>query len=78
MNHDITHCSGTDITFSNDKQRFVEGKVICDRRDTCHRYIAYLDLFNIEDSVLVSMNLSPKNCIDNSYDMYLKETKINK
>lgn len=41
MNHDISHCSGTDILVESemirDKEKpFVKGRIVCPKRDTCY------------------------------------------
>lgn len=58
MNHDITHCSG-------------EG---CSKRDTCHRYKAYLDILNVKDQTLFSMILAQK-CVEDEYNLYWEDNK---
>ena len=58
MNHDITHCSGTNNFLDEN------AKIICPKRNTCHRYIAYIDLenyFKNTDSSLVSMTRYDEN-----------------
>ena len=73
MNHDITHCSGEDVCGVLNEQ--VE-RIICPKRKNCHRYMAYLDLRNIENT-MVSM-LMPQSCIDNDYHQFWSEKEYNK
>lgn len=79
MNHDITHCSGTDILIESEitkgkEKPFVKEKVICAHRDTCHRYKAYLDIPNVKDQTLFSI-MSAKGCIKNGYTLYWEDKK---
>ena len=75
MNHDITHCSGEDIRIHTDEngKPFTTGRCICDKRESCHRYIAYLDLPNSE-SGLYSMMFA-QDCVDDNHIMYWEEEK---
>ena len=70
MNHDITHCSGTDVLFPTTKDVIHK---TCPKRETCYRYKAYLDLRNYENSV-VSM-LFPDCCMTKDYYMYWEDKK---
>ena len=77
MNHDISHCSGTDILIESkiirDKEKpFVKGRIVCPKRDTCHRYKAYLDIPNVKDQTLFSMILA-QGCVENNYNLYWEE-----
>lgn len=74
MNHVITHCSGEDIAIqhnSNDKP-FTSKRIVCKKRDTCQRYLAYLDLVNC-DSVMIPFAIA-QECIEHNFKIYL-ETK---
>ena len=70
MDHDITHCSGTDILFK--KRNAIEAEhIVCDKRETCYRYKAYLDLENYK-SHLVSM-LMAESCVNKNHYMYWED-----
>lgn len=56
MNHDITHCKGDN----------------CPKKETCHRYKAYLDIPNVKDRTLFSMVLV-QGCIENNYNLYWED-----
>lgn len=77
MNHDISHCSGTDILIESKavkekKVPFVKERIICPKRDTCYRYKAYLDIPNIKDQILISM-IFAQGCTENGYNLYLED-----
>ena len=77
MNHDITHCSGTDILIEseiikNKERPFVKGRIICPMRDTCHRYKAYLDIPNVKNQTLFSM-IFAQGCAEHGYDLYWED-----
>ena len=79
MNHDISHCSGTDVLIEeryikNKKEPFIKARIICDKRDTCYRYKAYLDIENVKDQSLFSM-IMPQCCVENNYILYWEDKK---
>lgn len=63
MNHDITHCSG-------EYQLAFGIKVVCEKRSTCHRYIAYLEAKNLEWAVSMCYTL---DCITKKHALYWEE-----
>lgn len=61
MNHDITHCTGEDVTLRPETKQ-----VICPKREICHRYKAHLEApKNTTLSYLV-----PLDCITNGFKDY--------
>lgn len=77
MNHDISHCSGMDILIEpefirNKKKPFVKGRIVCPKKDTCHRHIAWLDLMKSNESIMVSMTF-PADCINENYKLYWED-----
>lgn len=65
MNHDITHCSGHDLMGTTLKP------VVCEKRDTCHRYLAYLDAKATNCKLFSS--LMPSYCMNEDHNMYWPE-----
>lgn len=65
MNQDITHCSGHDLMGTT------LSPIVCQKRDTCHRYRAYLDLEK-EKSYQVPM-LLPSDCMNDNHSLYWEE-----
>lgn len=57
MNHDITHCKGDN----------------CSQKDSCYRYLAYLECIAGKYDLPVSIFLDNKDCIDNEYKMKITE-----
>ena len=43
MNHDITHCQGVIGKLPEDKLSSKLDMHVCPRRETCYRYLMYLD-----------------------------------
>jgi hypothetical protein len=74
MNHDLSHCSSEDIIIEHDDKDkpFVKRRVVCPKRDTCHRYKAYLDIPNVKDQTLFSMILA-QGCVENNYNLYWED-----
>jgi len=58
MNHDLTHCYGGEQ---------------CNKKKTCHRYIAHLDVKKQEPRWWGYSYMDPIECIDGEYNMYWKE-----
>lgn len=46
MNHDIVHCKGQINKLPNDELSSRLDVQICPKRETCYRYLAYLDAQN--------------------------------
>ena len=65
MNHDIKHCTGHDLMGTT------QAPVICSKRETCHRYIAYQELGEKES--YQNYMLKPYNCMNDNHYMYWEE-----
>lgn len=74
MNHDLSHCSSEDIIIEHDDKDkpFVKGRIVCPKRDTCHRYKAYLDIPNVTVIALFSMIMA-QECVENNYNLYWED-----
>ena len=70
MNHDIVHCKGGIIEIKDNRVSGVLKE--CPMKETCYRYIAYLDIKNkpINIDMLVPSKVP---C-----DLYIKEKSLNK
>ena len=64
MNHDIAHCKG-EYKLPRNHHDTLSVTVTCEKRDTCRRYLAYIDDF-----------FDPEECIDLDHDRYLEEKKV--
>ena len=67
MTHDITHCAGV-AEYS--KGGFPARK-ICEKRNTCIRYYAWIEWQTLGNVGLVS-HINPEPCIKDDYKLYLK------
>ncbi|MCR5588033.1 MAG: hypothetical protein K6F72_00270 [Bacteroidales bacterium] len=73
MNHDIAHCKG-EFKIPRNHHDTLSVTVTCDKRDTCRRFLAYIDTLtaNLLPCIPLSF-LTPEECINLDHDRYLEE-----